>query len=194
MSLTIARRRLLLAGLALPAAAGIGGELRAAELPETPACPPAGAETPRQTEGPYYTARPPLKRDFRADGRSGKPIVLMGFVLTRSCAPVADAVVDLWHADGDGAYDNRGFALRGFQKTDARGRYLFETLVPGRYPGRTAHYHVKVQRPGGPVLTTQLYFPDEPQNRRDFLFDAKLLMQVRQDAGLTVGRFDFVVG
>jgi len=193
MTLTIARRRLLLASLAAPAtllttAAG------AAELPATPECRSPGEATPPQTAGPFYTPRTPEKRNFRADGRPGKPMVLIGFVLTRDCRPAADAVVDLWHCDGAGVYDNAGYALRGWQKTDAQGRFLFETLVPGRYPGRTPHFHVKVQRPGGPLLTTQLYFPDEPQNRRDGLFDARLLMKMRSDAGLPVGRFDFVVG
>jgi N-hydroxyarylamine O-acetyltransferase len=42
-----------------------------------------------------------------------------------------------------------------------------ETVVPGLYPGRTRHIHVKVQRPGGSILTTQLYVPDEPRNATD---------------------------
>ena len=44
-------------------------------------------------------------------------------------------------------------------------------------PGAPAHYHVKVQAANGPVLTTQLYFPDEPGNARDPLFRRDLLMR-----------------
>ncbi len=51
------------------------------------------------------------------------------------------------------------------------------------YPGRTRHYHVKVQAPGSRLLTTQLYFPNEPANLRDGLFRRELLMEVA-DAGM----------
>ena len=49
---------------------------------------------------------------------------------------------------------------------------------PGLYTGRTRHIHVKVQRPRGQVLTTQLYFPGEPDNEGDGIFDEALLMDV----------------
>jgi protocatechuate 3,4-dioxygenase beta subunit len=57
------------------------------------------------------------------------------------------------------------------------------------YPGRTPHIHVKVQRPRGEVLTTQLYFRGEPGNRSDGIFDPALVMAGnRRNA-----RFDFVL-
>ena len=62
-------------------------------------------------------------------------------------------------------------------------------MVPGLYPGRTRHIHVKVQPRGGEVLTTQLYFPREARNRRDGIFDAALLMRVSGGRA----RYDFVV-
>jgi protocatechuate 3,4-dioxygenase beta subunit len=65
--------------------------------------------------------------------------------------------------------------------------------VPARYPGRTRHYHIKVQKPGGRIVTTQLYFPDDPLNRRDGLFDRRLVMRITDTADGRVGRFDFVV-
>jgi hypothetical protein len=43
------------------------------------------------------------------------------------------------------------------------------------------------------VLTTQLYFPDEPLNRRDGLFDQRLLMRVSEGSDGKFGRFDFVI-
>ena len=66
---------------------------------------------------------------------AGQPIELVGFVLTRGCKPVPGALVDLWHADDEGDYDNSGFRLRGHQFADAEGRYRFRTIVPGSYPG-----------------------------------------------------------
>ena len=101
-------------------------------------------------------------------------------MLTRGCNPVARAVVDLWHADERGDYDNKGFRYRGRTYTDEKGRYRFRTIVPALYPGRTRHYHVKVAAGGKLLLTTQLYFPDEPGNRRDGLFRKELLMRRRQ--------------
>ncbi|GAU83327.1 hypothetical protein [Bosea sp. BIWAKO-01] len=162
------------------------------ELPMTPACEGRAAVTRRQTEGPYFTASSPLKRDLRGDG-PGEMLVLSGFVLTPQCRPVGGALVDLWHANASGDYDNAGFLFRGHQFTDAQGRYQFITRMPGLYPGRTRHFHVKVRAGQGPVLTTQLYFPSEPGNARDGIFDRALLMDIRAAEGGRLGRFDFVI-
>jgi len=162
-------------------------------LPETPSCGADSAPTLSQTEGPYYTPRTPQKRDFRADA-AGEGITLTGFVIDRRCQPVANAVVDLWHADARGAYDNSGYRLRGYQLTDAQGRYVFETIMPGLYPGRTRHFHVKVAVPGLPVLTTQLYFPaDARANSADGIFDSRLLMRIGNASDGKIGRYDFVL-
>ena len=65
--------------------------------------------------------------------------------------------------------------------------------MPGLYPGRTRHIHVRVQAPNQPVLTTQLYFPDEPGNRSDGIFRPELVMSVRDEPGAKAGAFDFVL-
>jgi protocatechuate 3,4-dioxygenase beta subunit len=162
-------------------------------LPETPSCGSESAPTISQTEGPYYTPHTPAKRNFRADA-PGEAITLTGFVVDRRCQPVANALLDLWHADARGAYDNNGYRLRGHQFTDARGRYVFETIVPGLYPGRTRHFHVKIAVPGQRVLTTQLYFPgDAHANRNDGIFDSRLLMRIDNASDGKIGRYDFVV-
>ena len=68
------------------------------------------------------------------------------------------------------------------------------TIVPGLYPGRTRHIHVKVQAPNGPVLTTQLYFPGEPRNAGDSIFQKETLMAVSDaSGGGKDATFDFVV-
>jgi protocatechuate 3,4-dioxygenase beta subunit len=61
---------------------------------------------------------------------------------------LAGALVDLWHADSKGDYDNKGFRLRGHVFTDDQGRFVFRAIMPGLYPGRTRHYHVKIQAAG----------------------------------------------
>ena len=143
--------------------------------------------TPRQTEGPFFTPKSPQRISF-VSGRSAG-LLLAGRVLGKDCRPVAHALLDFWHADEQGEYDNSGFRFRGHQFTDAEGRYRLETILPGAYSGRTRHIHVKVQAPGGPILTTQIYFPGEPANARDGLFREDLL--VRPEKRGVVG-FDFV--
>ena len=111
-------------------------------------------------------------------------------MLSADCKPVADALLDVWHSDERGEYDNRGFRYRGHQYADAQGRYRLETIVPAEYPGRTRHIHVKVQAPGGRILTTQLYFPGDAGNRRDGLYRPELEMKKGKGEETT---FDFVV-
>jgi protocatechuate 3,4-dioxygenase beta subunit len=159
----------------------------------TPECGNGGEPTMAQTEGPYFKPDAPLKRDLAADAPNGERIILAGLVLDARCHPVPKALVQLWHADETGAYDNAGFRLRGYQLADDIGRWWFSTIVPARYPGRTRHYHIKVQKPGGRIMTTQLYFPDDPLNRRDGLFDRRLLMRISDTVDGQFGRFDFVV-
>jgi protocatechuate 3,4-dioxygenase beta subunit len=164
----------------------------AQELPLTPTCGDDGL-TQAQTEGPYFTPNSPERASFLEDGLAGTRLALSGFVLSQGCQPVAGALLDFWQADDAGSYDNRGYRLRGHQFTDEAGRYQLETIVPGLYPGRTRHIHVKVQAPGGRVLTTQLYFPDEPRNARDGIFSPALVMVVADAAQGKSGGFNFVV-
>ena len=103
------------------------------------------------------------------------------------------ALVDLWHADEKGEYDNVGFRYRGHVFTGPDGAFRFRTIVPALYPGRTRHYHVKVQAPSSRLLTTQLYFPNEPANLHDGLFQRELLMRVADSGEDRDGRFDFVL-
>ena len=189
-------RRRLLAASAL-AAAGWGfvvDEAFAQQLPATPQCHDGDEPTVRQTEGPYFKPSSPQRADLVEPNTKGRLVELGGQVLTRSCRPVARALVDLWHCDEWGEYDNKGFRYRGHLFTDAEGRYRFRTILPALYPGRTRHYHVKVQAPQRPVLTTQLYFPaDEAANRRDGLFRRELLMRMAEAGDGLAARFDFVL-
>lgn len=187
------RRSVLTALAALPPAAMLmPRELlaQASVLEPTPAC---GAATPAQTAGPFYKPASPQRRDLRSEVGRGKPMDLAGFVVDTRCNPLAGVLVEIWHADDKGNYDNTGFRLRGHQRTDAQGRWAFETLVTQHYSQRTAHYHFRVQAPGGRALVTQLYFPDHPRNAADGIFDPRLLMRMSRQADRQLGRFDFVL-
>jgi len=139
------------------------------ELAPTPACHDGDEPTVRQTEGPFFMPRSPERSDLREPGAGGR------------------------HADDKGEYDNIGFRYRGHVTTGLDGAFRFRTIVPELYSGRTRHYHVKVQATGSRLLTTQLYFPNEPANLRDGLFQRELLMRVADTGDGLSGRFDFVL-
>lgn len=159
----------------------------------TQACGESGGLTPAQTAGPYFKPNSPERTSLLEPGLAGTRLVLEGAVLTTDCRPVPRARLDFWQADARGRYDNEGHTLRGHQLTDAEGRYRLETVLPGLYPGRTRHIHVKVQAPSRPVLTTQLYFPGKPVNQRDGIFDPVLVVSLRAADGGQRARFDFVL-
>jgi protocatechuate 3,4-dioxygenase beta subunit len=149
-----------------------------------------GPGTVRQTEGPFFKTNTPQRITLIEPGSKAPRLVVVGQVLSRECQPLKGALLDFWHADEHGEYDNGGFRYRGHQFTDADGRYRLETILPAEYPGRARHIHVKVQPPGGSVLTTQLYFPNDASNKRDGLFRPELAMQMPERGQ---GAFDFVV-
>jgi protocatechuate 3,4-dioxygenase beta subunit len=163
------------------------------ELAATPDCRDGNEPTAPETEGPFFKPKSPQRSDLREPATKGKPFELSGYVLTKSCRPVRGAVVDLWHADENGEYDNIGFRYRGHVITEPDGAFRFHTIMPALYPGRTRHYHVKVQAPGSHLLTTQLYFPNEPRNSRDSLFQHDLLMHLANAGDGLAGQFDFVL-
>lgn len=163
-------------------------------LPEQPpACSPPAALTPPMTEGPYFKAGSPARALLREPGVPGIELTLSGYVLTAGCQPLPETRIEFWQTDGQGRYDNAGYTLRGHLFTDPEGRYRLESVVPGAYPGRTPHIHVKVLPPNRPVLTTQLFFPGEQQNQADRIFDPALLVSVIDTSDGVQASFDFIV-
>ena len=196
------RRTVVSALVGIPAIGLVGYAARslatagtAFELAPTLAC---GDEddanpTPSQTEGPYFTPNSPERSSLLERSTSGTRLILSGQVLSTFCDPVAGALLDFWQTDADGEYDNRGYRFRGHQYAGTDGRFRLETIVPGAYSGRTRHIHVKVQARGGRVLTTQLYFPNEPRNARDGIYSPKLLIDLAGESGAQQGSFNFVL-
>ncbi len=177
------RRSFLRAGLVLPA---VWAASRA--LAPTPACADPDDATPPTGEGPFFRPRSPERTTFRGPGDAGTPFELTGRVLTTDGKPIARATLDFWHTNNAGSYDHEGFRFRGHQFTDADGRYVLRTILPGAYGGMPKHYHVKLAG-AGLALTTQLQFPEDVNA---FRIDSRLL--IRTATGTGQGRFDFVLG
>ena len=170
-------RRQFLKSIAIGGAAGVLFSIRGAFAEEL-------VRTPPQTEGPYYPTRLPLDQDNdllvindSLTPAVGQIVVLSGRVLTPSGNPVRNATVEIWQSDNTGAYlhpNSQGFRTRdtNFQgygrfESASNGEYLFRTIKPGLYTGRTRHIHFKIKASGRPELTTQCYFEGEPQNASD---------------------------
>jgi protocatechuate 3,4-dioxygenase beta subunit len=149
------------------------------------------ASTPAETEGPFYPVTVQKDLDFdltRVEGgdgvAQGRHIVVAGRVLDSAGNPIEDAAVDLWQANAMGRYrhpeessDNpldpnfQGWAI---VTSGQGGAFRFKTVYPGSYGGRAwrraPHIHFKISKPGYRPLTTQMYFPGEPMNEKDFLY------------------------
>lgn len=129
---------------------------------------------PQAVEGPFYFDPKLVRRDI-ADGKEGAPVELkLRLVDAKTCTPMPELRIDVWHADAGGIYsgydgqgDGRSVStkgqtyLRGTQMTDADGIATFRTIYPGWYPGRTPHIHVKAFLDKTTLVTGQIYFPDE---------------------------------
>lgn len=162
------------------------------EMPAIQCTSPADA-TPAMTEGPFYTPDTPERTSLLEPGMAGARLVVSGYVLTTDCQPIPGAWLDFWQTDANGEYDNAGYRLRGHQFTDEQGRYTLETVLPGEYPGRTQHIHVKVQAPGGDVLTSQLFFPNATGNPGDSIFSPQLVVEMEEADGTFQARFNFIL-
>jgi len=133
--------------------------------------------TPEAGEGPFYLD-PRLIRSDITSKQPGAPLNLaLQVVRAGDCAMLANARVDVWHADAVGLYSGYekqsgvgGIStqaavgqqyLRGTQFTDSAGNVHFRTIFPSWYGGRTPHVHFKVFLGGNEVVASQIFFPDE---------------------------------
>lgn len=148
-------------------------------------------------QGPEYTPNPPVKQgqDF-AQGIPGERLVLSGKVLNHmTCKPVQGAVLDIWQTNSTGDYDYKGFNLRGKIVTDKDGNYVLNTVYPESLQlgniTRPSHIHVIVGVPGQPLITTQVYFEDQPNDA--YLKDSLIVKPVTAANGTKIAHFDFLV-
>ena len=79
-----------------------GGEEH--EFARCDAPPPSCVFNPEQEEGPYYVDRELLRSDI-TEGKVGVPLrVRVTVVNAKTCAPIPNAALDIWHCDAGGVY------------------------------------------------------------------------------------------
>ncbi len=179
--------------------------------------------TPKQTEGPFYPDKLPLDTDNDLlvinDGITravGEVTYVSGRILGPDGSPIRNALVEIWQCDANGAYlhtrtgngDKKDQNFQGFGRfiTGSDGRYLFRTIKPVPYPGRTPHIHYAVKMKGREKWTTQCYIKGHPGNEKDGIWkgirDEKQRNAVTVDfnplaeakAGELAATFDIVMG
>ena len=150
--------------------------------------------TPPQTEGPFYPVKDQPDEDndlTQVNGHTqkalGKLVFIIGQVTDQNCAPLPNALVEIWQACASGRYNHPNdtnpapldpnFQYWGKCVTDAQGHYRFKTILPGAYPAdtnwmRPPHIHFKVHKLGFHELTTQMYFAGNKFNAADKILQA----------------------
>jgi protocatechuate 3,4-dioxygenase beta subunit len=180
-------------------------------------------QTPKQTEGPFYPDKMPLDtdNDLLVINDTITPAVgvvtyVSGRILDARGEPIRGALVEIWQCDNNGAYlhsktgnlDKRDKNFQGFGRfvTGSTGEYLFRTIKPVPYPGRTPHIHYAVKTKGQEKFVTQCYIKGHPGNAGDGVLkairDAKARESVMVDfapiktsrIGELAARFDIVLG
>jgi protocatechuate 3,4-dioxygenase beta subunit len=182
-------RRQFLAGMGL---VGLG---LSADLKSLPLAICKEGLTPVQPEGPFYPVHDQLDKDndltqVRGDAgvAKGQVIYVRGKVLSVDCAPIQNALVEIWQACESGRYNHPGdtenpallddhFQYWGQCVTNANGEYVFKTIIPGSYPAgenwiRPPHIHFKISRRGFHEFITQMYFAGQALNEKDLIFKA----------------------
>ena len=180
--------------------------------------------TPKQTEGPFYPDKLPLDTDndllILNDSTTpaiGEVTWLGGRILDARGEPIRNALVEIWQCDSTGVYlhtrtggdvakRDKNFQCFGRFLTGSTGEYVFRTIKPVPYPGRTPHIHMAVKMKGRKELVTQCYIKGHPGNEKDGVWksirDEKARASVTipfdplkgSKAGELAARFDVVLG
>ena len=148
---------------------------------------------------PFYRPDAPeleLGADICLDGR-GEELIVNGQVTDLEGGCVPNALVEVWHANADGVYENQEpdkqpeFNLRGKFRCDINGRFFFRTIKPkgyalpedgpvGRlfnelgYPlRRPAHVNFKVSAATFSTVTIEYFDRSDAEKSEDAMFHLK---------------------
>jgi protocatechuate 3,4-dioxygenase beta subunit len=183
--------------------------------------PVEGCATPGTLPGPFYRSDAPALQlgANLCRGGEGIPMTVTGTVTGPDGEPLAGAVVEVWHANSDGRYENQDpdnqpeHNLRGRFTADALGRFHFRSIRPAGYSlpddgpvgqlarriglslDRPAHIHFAVTAPGYRRLVTSIFDGSDPAIDRDALFAVKpgLIGDFRAEKGGVALSVDLVL-
>jgi len=145
--------------------------------------------TAEVTEGPYSLDGALIRTDLREE-KEGVEVQYTFTVVDQDndCAPLADALVELWHCDALGEYsgyvgknghteDDDGTFLRGGQLTDTNGQVSLISIWPGHYVSRAVHVHMRVHT--GVTIADGTYTGGTLVHTGQLFFDADLNEKVQ---------------
>jgi protocatechuate 3,4-dioxygenase beta subunit len=152
-----------------------------------------------------------LKPAGKSIPASGQQLILTGRILDTSCAPIPEAVVELWQVSpfgrwllpgaADLATPNTTWAGAGRTYTDIDGRFNFITGFPAPVGKRAPMVFVRVKSKGVPVYTSALFFADDTRNDKDVLYKRisgqgrnDITIRMREgDGDVLIGSIDIVM-
>lgn len=170
--------------------------------------------------GPFFVEGAPelpMGANIARPGTPGDPCSMRGTVKDTRGKPVADAMIDVWEAAGDGYYDVQkpeGTNLRARFRTGPDGKFRFRCVRPvsypvptdgpvgkmlaatGRHPMRPGHLHFKFTAPGCATLVTHLFAKGDKYLDSDAVFGVKNSLVVnfrRAKSGEYEASYDFVL-
>ncbi|HLX28770.1 MAG TPA: protocatechuate 3,4-dioxygenase subunit alpha [Casimicrobiaceae bacterium] len=168
--------------------------------------------TPSQTVGPFFSfCLTPVDREgvgsvgLAQPNAAGQRIAIKGYVLDGQRAPVPDALIEVWQADGQGHYARGTSSFTGFARfaCDDQGRFTIDTVKPGSVidvDGRRHAPHIAAGVFGKGInrrLYTRIYFADERSNDDDPVLlsvpaERRATMIARR-SDADVARYDFAI-
>lgn len=153
--------------------------------------------TPATVLGPFHIdGSPPAEFGYdMAQGIEGTPLYVTGRVLDTGGEPVPGAILDVWQADAQGAYEAQlevdEARLRAKYRAREDGTYCLRTIAPLGYtipldgpvgelfdrtdisPYRPAHIHFLIEEPGYARLITHLFQEGADYLATDVVFGTK---------------------
>lgn len=145
----------------------------------------------------------------------GDAMRISGFIIDNDDNPIEGVIVYAYQTDRDGIYSDdpalhrtparRHGSFRGWARSDDQGRYEFNTIRPGGYPGRgePEHVHLHIIEPGRcTYYIAPIEFEDDPRMTPRKLEAARtnarggigVSMPVRDSDGAWVVERDIVLG
>lgn len=125
--------------------------------------------------GPFYRPGAPMVSNLVKTGTKGEIVHFGGTIFDKNGkTPVKNAMVEIWHCNEDGVYDNTSddYVYRAAAKTSTDGKYHFRTIMPVPYNAgpdniRPAHFHMRISGTKQQDLVTQVYFKGDKYNETD---------------------------